>query len=274
MLWGVKRSVAPVPEVVAERRLAVRARGEQAPAAAARQRPAAQEPGDGIAPAVPRGHRRHGDQSRPRSASRRPRRRRHAPMRRHSRARCPGARRRRACAASPAGSARAAAHPRPCGRAGARCRPTPASSRAHAATSAPEKPSTSQRISAARWRGGSCWSAAMNASSTALALLVAGPRGAVPGSQPSLASGLRLDPHRFDERLRRDARRGRRRARSRPEAAASAVARSTSDRCWWRSGRARIGASFGPRTRAARARRRGSDSWSASSASETEPSIR
>ena len=34
------------------------------------------------------------------------------------------------------------------------------------ATSAPEKPSTSRRISTARWRGGSSWSAAMNASST------------------------------------------------------------------------------------------------------------
>jgi hypothetical protein len=33
------------------------------------------------------------------------------------------------------------------------------------ATSAVWKPSTSRSTSAARWRGGSCWSAAMNASS-------------------------------------------------------------------------------------------------------------
>ena len=34
------------------------------------------------------------------------------------------------------------------------------------ATSSPEKPSTSRRISTARWRAGRCWSAAMKASST------------------------------------------------------------------------------------------------------------
>ena len=69
------------------------------------------------------------------------------------------------------------------------------------AISAGAKPSTSRRISAARWRAGRCWSAATNAELDALALLVAGLRAGAPVRDPRHPVGQRLEPDRLGQRL-------------------------------------------------------------------------
>ena len=64
-----------------------------------------------------------------------------------------------------------------------------------------EKPSTSRRISTARWLAGRCWSAATKASSTRLALLVAGLGRGVAVLEAERLVRVGLDPDRLDQRL-------------------------------------------------------------------------
>ena len=88
-----------------------------------------------------------------------------------------------------------------------------------------------------------------------LALLVAGLGRGVAVLEAERLVRVRLDPDRLDQRARRARREDRSAARSRSGAPASAGARSRRGRRWSRSGRATSAASFGPRIRSARATR-------------------
>ena len=138
------------------------------------------------------------------------------------------------------------------------------------ATSVACQRSTSQRISTARWRGGRCCSAATNASrivSRATATSAGSP-------SDERVRRDRLDPRHLGQRVQVLDDRLARRARG-PSAARGARGRSACrGRRSSRSGRATSGAPRGPRSGRSSRQARISVSWTASSASNGEPSIR
>ena len=264
----------PVPLVVAECQLPVRAGGDDAPAPPLRERPAREEARRPLRGRGTRSGSAASSARRPRPASRRPRRRRRAPTRRRSRRRCS----RSALVAERAQRRLLALLGEPLVDGLVRALQGAVDRRRRRLERVGDLAAREAEHVAQDQHGALARRQVLERGDEreldALALLVAslGRGEAVLEAEPLVR--VRLDPDRLDERLGRGRRAGRPPGRSRSAARAWAAARSPSGRRWSRSCRATSAASCGPRTGAARARRRSSASWSASSASWTEPSIR